>query len=117
LRIRDFELHRTGDTGQQARIANLPAALRVERRVIEHHLPFLPFAQDIDTLLSGEQRHDRAAIDELLVPREIGLGFDRDARAQVDTELARGAGALALRLHRRLEAGLIDREPTLARDV
>src|SRR6185503_17391390 len=115
LRVRHLEPRRTRD--QRAGVADLAAAFRIERRVIENHLPLLALAQRVHVLLVLQERDDRARAGEVLVAAEIGLAFDRHAGAEVDAELAGFLALLALPFHGRFVARVIDRQAALARDV
>src|SRR5678815_5160298 len=115
LRVDHLELG--GAVDEHAGVADLAAALRIKRRVIEDHLALGAGPESLDTLLTPEQRDDLAGLRQVLVAPEVGLAFDGDACCKVYAELAGGATALALRLHRHIEAGLVDRQPTLACDV
>ena len=75
---------------ERAGIPDLAAALRVERRVIEHHLPFLARPQHIDDRTVENQRRDAARAGQSVVAGEIRLARQLDRIAQVRAELARG---------------------------
>ena len=123
MHVRLAELARVGHDepripgDEHAAVADLAAALGVERRRVEDHLALLARAQCLHRILAAEKCHDAAAAALVLVAGEGGLALDRDAGAQVDPELARRPRPGPLLLHRRLEPGLVDREATLARDV
>src|SRR5688572_18122169 len=117
LRILNFELHYARRAYEQPRIADLPTAFRVERRVIEHDLAGIASVQYFHALFAFEQRHDRTAIDQAVITAEVGLALERHACAQVDAELTGSACTFALCFHRSFEARLIDGQTTLAGDV
>ena len=102
---------------QNAGIADLAAALRVERRVVQHNLAFLARPQHIDHCAIENQRGDPRRVRYSIVAREIGLPGQLDRVAQIRTELARRARPAALRVHGGIEARLIDAQASLARHV
>ncbi len=102
-RVVDDEAH--ADQPQLAAVADLATALGVERRAIENHHAGLAGAQVVDRLAIPEQGDDLAVVAEMVVAGELRLALDANAGLVGDVELLCGAGALALRLHRGLEAG------------
>ena len=118
-RVADLEAAR--GAGQRASIAHLPAGLGVERRAVEDqqaglalgqlaHLP--AFAHDAEHRAGG-------AVDGLVTLKYGRLQLARQFGRHLapGLELARRAGALALLVHRLLEAGHVHREAAFARDV
>src|SRR4029453_15947186 len=115
LRVDDLELG--GAVDQRAGAADLAAALRVEGRVVEDYPALRAHSQSLAMPLTLEQCDALAVVRQVLVAAERGLALDGNACREVNAELARRATALALRVHRCIETGLIDRQPTLACDV
>ena len=100
-----------------AGVADLAAALCVERRDVEDHLALLARLQLGDRILAAEQRDDAALAGFAVVADERGVRVNAQVAAQVDVELAGSASTRALRIHRRLETRLVDGQAALARDV
>ena len=98
-------------------VADLPAALRIERSGVEHDLPLLAGGQLGHGLVALQERDDIRLAPVVLVAGELGAAFDLRAAAHVGAEPARRARTPALLLHGGLEARLVDREPSLAGDV
>ncbi len=98
-------------------VADLAAALGVERRGVEHHLPFFARAQFRHRLPAAKQRDDLAFAAFAFVTLEERPPFHLHVATQVDAELAGRACPRTLRIHRRLEACLVEREPLFAGDV
>ena len=99
-----------------AAIADLAARFGVERR----------FGEDDDTgFAAGERRHARTVpverghaslVRKRLVAAKASF-LSRVVELRADLELRRRARALALRIHRALEPGLVDLDVALAADV
>ena len=110
LRVLDAEA--AARTHELAAVADLPAALGVERRLRQDHLAGLPRRQALHGSLARDQRGDvrlggeRVVADELAGHAEgrVALGV----LVAVGGERRLALGALALRRHLRLEAGLVD---------
>src|SRR5690606_33999510 len=105
-------------SAEDAGIADLTAAFGVERRAIEHDRAARAALEPLDRMAVGVvERRDGAVELEPLVAVELGRLIEGRRPAPACREPARLAGALALRGHVLLEAGLVDREAALARDV
>ncbi len=110
LRVAHGESRRTGrcSADEFAGIANLAAAFRIKRRVIEHHLTFLARPQCINHGAVENQRCHDTLVVEPIVARKVRLPRQLDRIAEVRAELARRARTAPLRFHRGIETGLID---------
>ena len=107
---------RTGPN-ECAGVADLAAALRIERRSIQDDLSLLPGPQGVDQGSVENQRRDLADPRKMIVSREQRFPRQLHRVTQIGAEFARGARASALSLHRRIEPRLVDREPALARHI
>src|SRR5690606_14670250 len=100
-----------------AAVADLPARLGVERRAVEHDDRLLTLAHAVDALAVNVQREDpRAGDRQVLVAleaRRLAVVLERVAGPEAPGR----ARLLALALHRRLEALLVDAHAALAADV
>ncbi len=114
--IGDLETAATGL--QVAGIPHLAAGLAVERRAIQHHDALLAFLERVEGIaLSIDDRRYRRQIFETVVTGKLGAALELERGAVVAAELAGGPRALTLRLQLALEAGLVERDTTLAADV
>ena len=115
LRVGNDESAARGD--DLARVAHLAARFGVERRLVQHdHGGFARRDGRHRSPLPVEGRH----FGVFECKRVVAAEFRRAAGildARVHLELARGAGALALALHRRLESRVVDHDAALARHV
>ena len=102
---------------QLARVTHLPAPLGVERRLIEDH---------DGGVARGDARHrgsfpvdrgDPGSVERQRVVAAEFRGAPGVFHSRFHFELARRARALALALHRRLEACMVDHDAALARHV
>ena len=115
LRVGNGESAARGD--DLARVAHLTSRFGVERGLVQHDDGGFPRRDGRDrSPFPVERRHfgvvDRKAVVAAELRRTPGI---LDAR--VHLEFARGAGALALALHRRLESSMVDHDAALARHV
>ncbi len=115
LRVRDHES--SSRRREFAGVADLAAAFGIKRRDVEDDLALLTRLQFGDRVLATEHRDDTALAGLALVADESSLAVDAQVAPQVDVELAGGTRHRALRIHRSLEPGLVDREAAFARDV
>ena len=102
---------------EYTRIADLAAAFRVKRRVVEHDLTFLPLSQYINDGAVENQRSHETSIGQPVITQEFRLARQGDRIAQFRTELARRTCAIPLCLHGRIEARLVDGEAAFARHI
>ena len=100
--------------GELAAIADLAARLGVERRAVEHDDAALARRERFDPRAVLVERDDAAFVRQRVVAAEARLRAVVVERL-AHLELARGARALALRVHRGVEAGVVDRDAALAR--
>src|SRR5690606_15770787 len=114
LRVRDRE--RAAVAFERTGVTDLPAAFRVERRLVEHDRALLARGELRDLLPVPVQSDDSRLLLQALVAGEGALGLSSEAFL-AGAELARGACAIALHGHLRLEPLLVDRKSALARDV
>ncbi len=105
-------------TGREhARVANLPAALRVERRRREYDDTIIAHHELVDRLAIGEQRNDLAGFLGALVAGKRCLDVRLNAVAADRAEFARGARTITLPSHRFVKAFFVDAQAALASDV
>src|SRR5439155_10126720 len=97
-------------------IADLATRLRIERRAVEDGDTALPRRKRVDKAPVAIQGNDARFFGQRVVAVESRL---RPAvfEALCHLEGRRGAGALALLFHRRVEPRLVDGDSTLAADV
>ena len=99
-----------------AAIADLAAGLRVERRLGEHDDTGLARGERVHCAAILVERGDATFVRQRLVAVEARL-LAAVIELSACLELRRRARALALRVHRALEAGLVDLDAALAADV
>ncbi len=99
-----------------ALVADLAAALGVERRGVEHHDAVLPRFQLVHRRAVGVERDDLGRLFQLLVAGEH-VADARVLQRVVHLELAGRAGLRLLLVHRGVEAGLVHLDAALAADV
>ena len=114
---RVFDDHARARVAQLAGVADLAAALGIERRVVEHDDHVVAGAGAVHRRAVDVDRRDLAVLaDQVLVAVEGGVGA-AVGQALRQLELARGARLLALAGHRGVEAGFVDGDAALAADV
>src|SRR4051812_5100243 len=114
LRVVDRE--RAARADDLAPVTHLAAGLGIERRLVEHHGAGVAALQALHLCTFAIERHHLGRMHQLVVAVEYGLAA-RVFERRRHRELRRGAGALALLLHRRLEARHVDHHAALAADV
>ena len=106
---------------QHAGVADLAARFGVERRAVEDQRRFVAVVEHVDSLVAAHDRDDVQAIrSQRLVAEELRwreLLYELGRQTRLRFELARRACALALFVHRLLEAGHVDGQAALACDV
>src|SRR6202012_4157119 len=102
---------------QHAAIADLTAALRVKRRVVENDLTLLTRPERIDERTVKYQRGDVGCVRQPIIARKVRLSREFDGIPQIYAEFACRLRAAALPLHCDIEARLVDRKAALARYI
>ncbi len=116
LRVADREAGRAGT--KLAGIADLAAALRIERCAFEHDGTRGALFERLHGLgLRVEESHDGRITLERVVTEELRRAVEPDAGGQIGAELARGLRLLSLHGHGAFVAFDVDGEPPLTRDV
>ncbi len=100
-----------------ARVADLTARFRIERRAIENDLALLSRGQLVNDRPSLEKRDHMTFRLEPVISLEHRARINRRASAKINSKFAGLLRASALFVHRRPESLVIDIEAALARNV
>jgi hypothetical protein len=102
---------------EAAAIAHLAARLRVERRAVQEHQAALARRQRLHRLALAVQGDHAPLVGVAVVAGELARGVDAHLARQLGAEAAGLARAFLLHRHVAIEAGVIDAQAVLARDV
>ncbi len=115
LRVIHGEAHTVRFEG--AGITDLPTALGIERRRVEHDDACRIRIEHLDGLTFGKQRRHGGLTRQRVIASERRRRIDARQLRSVEHEVARSACALALLLHRGCEARMVDAQTPFSRNV